>query len=90
MSSRELTQRSRSAKCLPAARHRSFDFGDAPTMSALHRVLMRVKWDGAIREARRKSKRAEMRIVNRGTSQHARLWAQAQKGRRVTSCLYKQ
>lgn len=70
MSSRELTRRSRSAKC-PPARHRSFDFRDAPTMSALRRVLMQVKWDGAIREARRKSKRAEMRIVNRDTSQHA-------------------
>lgn len=63
----ELTQRSRSAKH-PPARHCSFDFRDAPR-PALHRVPMRVKWDGAIREARRKGTRAEMRAVKPVTSQ---------------------
>jgi hypothetical protein len=32
---------------------------------------MQVKWDGAIREARRKNKRVEMRVANLITSQHA-------------------
>lgn len=70
MSGREKAQRSRSAK-YPLARHCSFDFRRVRATPALHKVLMQVKWDGAIREARRKSRPVEMRVVKRGTPQRA-------------------